>query len=181
MTNILWFRNDLRLHDNEAFSQAIDNDSVLLVYTYDRKLIKRDTVSSFHLKFIEESLDDLSDELKEKYGATLNIYHSDTLDVFRDLLSRYQVKNIFSNRIFKEKSSQEIDDSCHSLFSLKHVKWIQCNQFGIQLNHRNRQTWAKDWRSFISKKVKPMTNSSCEFINDNNIIVFNHIMSIFFE
>ena len=46
------------------------------------QLIKRDTVSSFHLKFIEESLDDLSDELKEKYGATLNIYHSDTLDVF---------------------------------------------------------------------------------------------------
>ena len=76
MTNILWFRNDLRLHDNEAFSQAIDNDSVLLVYIYDRTLIKRDTVSSFHLKFIEE-----------KYGATLNIYHSDTLDVFRDLLS----------------------------------------------------------------------------------------------
>ncbi len=67
MTNILWFRNDLRLHDNEAFSQAIDNDSVLLVYIYDRTLIKRDTVSSFHLKFIEESLDDLSDELKEKY------------------------------------------------------------------------------------------------------------------
>ena len=52
MTNILWFRNDMRLHDNEAFSKAIDNDSVLLVYIYDRTLIKRDTVSSFHLKFI---------------------------------------------------------------------------------------------------------------------------------
>ena len=101
----MWIRNDLRLHDNEAFSQAIDNDSVLLVYIYDRTLIKRDTVSSFHLKFIEESLDDLSDELKKKFGATLNIYHSDTLDVFRDLLSRYQVKNVFSNRIFKEKLS----------------------------------------------------------------------------
>ena len=167
MTNVLWFRNDLRLHDNEALSRAIDNDSVLLVYIYDRKLTKRDTVSSFHLKFIEESLDDLSDELKKKYDATLNIYHSDTLDVFRDLLSRYQVKNIFSNRIFKEKSSQEIDDSCLSLFSSKGVKWIQCNQFGIQLKHRNRQTWAKDWRSFTSKKIKPTTNSSCEFINDN--------------
>ena len=39
MTNILWFRNDLRLHDNEALSQAIDNDSVLLVYIYDLSLI----------------------------------------------------------------------------------------------------------------------------------------------
>ncbi len=48
MTNILWFRNDLRLYDNEAFSKAVDNDSVLLVYIYDRTLIKRDTVSSFH-------------------------------------------------------------------------------------------------------------------------------------
>ena len=49
MTNILWFRNDLRLHDNEAFSQAIDNGSALLVYIHDRTLIKRDTVSSFRL------------------------------------------------------------------------------------------------------------------------------------
>ena len=39
MTNILWFRNDLRLHDNEALSQAIDNDSVLLVYIYDSCLL----------------------------------------------------------------------------------------------------------------------------------------------
>ena len=89
------------------------------------------------------------------------------MDVFRDLLSRYQVKNVFSNRIFKEKSSQEIDDSCHSLFLSKGVKWIQCNQFGIQLKHRNRQTWAKDWRSFTSKKIKMTTTSSYEFINDN--------------
>ena len=73
MTNILWFRNDLRLHDNEAFSQAIDNDRVLLVYIYDRTLIRRDTVSSFHLKFIEESLNDLSDELKEKYLSLIHI------------------------------------------------------------------------------------------------------------
>ena len=133
MTNILWFRNDLRLHDNEAFSKAIDNGSALLVYIYDRTLIKRDTVSSFHLKFIEESLDDLSDELKEKYGATLNIYHSDTLEIFKDLLTRYPVENVLSNRIFKEKASQEIDDSCHSLFASKNVKWFQCNQFGILL------------------------------------------------
>ena len=86
MTNILWFRNDLRLHDNEAFLKAIGNDSALLVYIYDRALIKRDTITSFHLKFIEESLNDLSNELKEKYGATLNIYHSNTLNVYKKII-----------------------------------------------------------------------------------------------
>ncbi|MEC8086142.1 MAG: FAD-binding domain-containing protein, partial [Pseudomonadota bacterium] len=107
------------------------------------------------------------ESLKEKYGATLNICHSNTLDIFRDLLNRYPVENVFSNRIFKEKASQEIDDSCHSLFSSKGVKWVQCNQFGIQLKHRNRQTWAKEWRSFTSRKVKLILNSSCKFIDEN--------------
>ena len=52
----------------KLFSKAVDNDSILLVYIYDRTLIKRDTVisRSFHLEFIEESLNDLSDELKKK-------------------------------------------------------------------------------------------------------------------
>ena len=62
-----------------------------------------------------------------------------------------------------KKSSQKIDDSCLNLFSSKSVKWIQCNQFGIQLKHRNRQTWAKDWRSFTSKKIK--THKTNNLIN----------------
>ena len=168
MSNILWFRNDLRLKDNEAFLKAINDDSSILVYIYDKSLISRDSVSSYHLKFIEESLNGLSTELTEKYNAILNIFYSDTLDVFQYLLNEYNITNIFSNRIFKEKSSQSIDDKCHNLFISKGINWVQFNQFGIQLEHRDRQTWSQDWKKFTSKKIKSLSKTNCKFININS-------------
>ena len=65
MTDILWFRNDLRLYDNESFSRVVKSNSAILIYIYDKTLINRNTVSFYHLKFIDDSLKDLSNELNE--------------------------------------------------------------------------------------------------------------------
>ena len=69
MTDILWFRNDLRLYDNESFSRVVKSNSAILIYIYDKTLINRSTVSFYHLKFIDDSLKDLSNELNEKYNG----------------------------------------------------------------------------------------------------------------
>ena len=119
MTDILWFRNDLRLYDNESFSRVIKSKSAILVYIYDKTLINRSTVSFYHLKFIDDSLKDLSNELNQKYNASLNIYYDHTLDVFRYLSEKYDIKNIFSNRVYKERASQLIDNGCEKLFLFK--------------------------------------------------------------
>ena len=168
MTDILWFRNDLRLYDNESFSRVIKSNSAILIYIYDKTLINRSTVSFYHLKFIDDSLKDLSNELNEKYNASLNIYYDHTLNVFRHLSEKYQIKNIFSNRVYKERASQLIDNDCEKLFLSKGIEWVKSNQFGIQINHRDRKTWSRDWRIFTSKKIKPLIKSECNFIHDHN-------------
>ena len=168
MVDILWFRNDLRLYDNESFSRVVKSNSAILIYIYDKTLINRSTVSFYHLKFIDDSLRDLSNELNEKYNASLNIYYDDTINVFRHLSEKYQIENIFSNRVFKEKASQLIDNDCGQLFLSKGIEWVQSNQFGIQINHRNRKTWSRDWRMFTTKKIEPLIKSECNFIRDLN-------------
>lgn len=173
MTDILWFRNDLRLYDNESFSRVVKSNSAILIYIYDKTLINRNTVSFYHLKFIDDSLKDLSTELNEKYNASLNIYYDDTFNVFRHLSEKYQIKNIFSNRVYKERASQLIDDDCEQLFLSKGIEWIQSNQFGIQINHRNTKTWSRDWRMFTSKNIKPLIKSECNFIRDHNFEFIN--------
>ena len=52
MVNIMWFRNDLRLEDNEAFYNSLKSDSLILLYIIDIKYIKNETTSDFHLQFI---------------------------------------------------------------------------------------------------------------------------------
>ena len=75
MNKIVWFRNDLRLSNNDAFNEAAKSGKILPIYIFDKEYHKLPTSSSFHLDFLKSSLDDLSKTLSEKYNAKLNIYY----------------------------------------------------------------------------------------------------------
>lgn len=67
--NIVWFRNDLRLHDHEPLARALQaGRPVLPVYIFDPKLNERSRfgfprLGPFRARFITEALDDLSARL----------------------------------------------------------------------------------------------------------------------
>jgi deoxyribodipyrimidine photo-lyase len=71
MSNVLfWFRNDLRLHDNEAFLRATQKGKVIPVYVIDTRLLENTFLGfkrtgKFRLKFLLESLADLKESLQE--------------------------------------------------------------------------------------------------------------------
>jgi deoxyribodipyrimidine photo-lyase len=78
MQNILfWFRNDLRLHDNEAFLKACDMGRVIPVYVIDPRQFEKVKLGfrktgQFRAQFLLESLQNLKDNLK-KLGSDLII------------------------------------------------------------------------------------------------------------
>ena len=59
MNKIVWFRYDLRISENSAFTESIKNGNVLPIFIFDEGLFKLETSSSFHLRFIKESLNEL--------------------------------------------------------------------------------------------------------------------------
>ncbi len=76
---IIWFRQDLRLHDNEALTEAIKYcESVIPVYVFDERVFSGMTKSGFpktnkyRLKFILESIKDLRNSL-QNLGSNLII------------------------------------------------------------------------------------------------------------
>lgn len=76
---IIWFRQDLRLHDNEALYEAIQHcEEVIPVYVFDERVIKGETKFGFpktgihRLKFLLESVEDLKQNLQKK-GSDLII------------------------------------------------------------------------------------------------------------
>jgi deoxyribodipyrimidine photo-lyase len=70
---IVWFKTDLRLHDNEALTEALKTaDEIYPVYIFDERIFKgisrlgfRKT-GAFRAQFVIESVVDLKNSLKEK-------------------------------------------------------------------------------------------------------------------
>ncbi len=168
MTDIFWFRNDLRISDNTALYASLKSESVILVYIFDKKIVKAETTSNFHQKFIIKSLENLKNKIQERLNARLNIYYGDTVEVFNSLIDKYNVKSVHSNRVFKESSVQTIEKNCKRLFNEKIVEWKIYEQFGIQLNKRDRSTWSRDWKKFMNSSTEELSETHTDFVYDYN-------------
>ena len=168
MNKILWFRNDLRVFNNDAFNEATKSGKILPIFIFDKEYYKLPTSSSFHLDFLKSSLEELTKTLIEKYNSKLNIYYGDTLEILSHLIDKFKINEIYSNIIFKNIYVTNLDKEVSFLFKEKNVNWRISNQFGVQLNHRIRNKWSYNWNKFInSEPISPVIN--CEFIKDDHV------------
>jgi deoxyribodipyrimidine photo-lyase len=108
---IVWFRNDLRLHDNEALQDAIRNaDEVIPVYIFDERVFRGKTsfgfpkTGKFRLKFILESVADLRKNLRER-GSDLYVRIGKPEDVVTEMAQQVKSSWVFCNR---ERTEEEV-------------------------------------------------------------------------
>ncbi|TDG35407.1 DASH family cryptochrome [Pedobacter changchengzhani] len=106
---LVWFRNDLRLHDNEVLFEAISkSDSILPVYVVDHRLFDKtkyntNKTGSIRAKFILESVTALRDSLK-KIGGNLLILSGKPEDIIPQIANEYQISEVYHHR---EVASEE--------------------------------------------------------------------------
>lgn len=111
MTKVLyWFRNDLRLHDNEALQKAAELGKVLPVYIIDERQFQDTTlgfnrIGAYRLKFLLESLHDLQQNLR-KIGSDLVVFRGIPEDILLDLVKKYKVNYFVAS---KEATQKETD------------------------------------------------------------------------
>jgi deoxyribodipyrimidine photo-lyase len=102
-TILVWFRNDLRIHDNEILSEAVRKaDKVLPVYVFDPFYFKPTATgaaktSSFRARFLLESIADLRHNL-QKLGADLIIRTGDPAEVLPQLAEQYLINEVYHHR-----------------------------------------------------------------------------------
>ena len=95
--HIAWFIRDLRVWDNEAFTNACKSKNVMPLYIIEPELWKEDDLSYRQYIFLTECLEDLDIELK-KIGQKLTIRTGDALEIFNDIKNIYQTRfNEFIN------------------------------------------------------------------------------------
>lgn len=98
---IMWFRNDLRIHDNPALFRASENkEGVLAVYFVCREMLKNHDVAPVRNDFVRRNLAILSEDLKKLHIPLLVINIAKTKDIlthFKKLISQYEIEELFFN------------------------------------------------------------------------------------
>ncbi|MDF1695990.1 MAG: DASH family cryptochrome [Saprospiraceae bacterium] len=109
---IVWFRNDLRVHDNEALYDAITSaEQIVPVYIFDPRVYFSTTkfgfpkVGKFRTKFIIESIQDLKNNL-QKLGSDLYVRVGKPEEEIPELARSIKSNWVFCNR---ERTQEEVD------------------------------------------------------------------------
>ena len=110
-TAIVWFRNDLRLHDNEALTEALlKAEMVVPVFVFDERVFKGKTsfgfskTSVYRTKFIIDSVLDLRAHLR-KLGSDLIIRTGKPEEEISRLAAEVQSQWVYCNR---ERTTEEV-------------------------------------------------------------------------
>lgn len=108
---IVWFRQDLRLHDNEALTDALrHSEEVIPVFVFDERVLQGTTkygfpkTGKFRAQFIIECVQDLRASLKT-IGSNLIVRIGKPEEVLFELAQEVKSSWVFCNR---ERTTEEV-------------------------------------------------------------------------
>ena len=162
--SIMWFRYDLRIEDNEALFAALNNQVCLPIFILDVGYLKLETTSQFHLNFLKDSLKNLDYNLKKKFNTKLNLYQGKTIEILDNLIGKFKINNIYSNRIFKGNYFTQLDNDVDSFLNQKGINWSKKINLEFNLKTEFEEKWSKDWQRFMKGPI----TSNVENTNFNN-------------
>jgi len=101
MMNVCWFRRDLRLEDNVAlYKAALEKEPVLPIFIFDTEIIDSLPKEDARITFIYNTLKSIDAEFK-KLNSSLLIKIGKPIEVWKALVSQYQIDNVFYNKDYE--------------------------------------------------------------------------------
>lgn len=169
--NIVWFKRDLRIYDNQALTNALKtSDEILPLYIIEPELWQQPDLSNRQYLFLCECLEELNTELT-KLGQNLIITVGDACEVFAELISNYDIQSIYSHQETWNLWTFIRDKKVKQLLTDNQIPWLEPIQNGVVRRLKDRYGWAKSWYSFMDSKILPAPSSL------KNLDKINHIPS----
>lgn len=117
---IFWFRRDLRLEDNRALQQAWKSGyKVLPIFIFDENILQELPKNDARLNFIHQSLNKLHTQLG-KHGSSLLCLKGKPIEVWKKLLSQYEIATVFANKDYEPYALQR-DQEVENLLAQKSI------------------------------------------------------------
>ncbi|WP_395043246.1 DASH family cryptochrome [Flavobacterium sp.] len=123
-TAIVWFKTDLRLHDNETLIKAISQSDIIIpVYCFDDSHFDTtefgfQKTGSFRAQFLLESLIDLDKNLRELGSGLLIVKGKPEIEIPK-IVQEYNATKVFAKREVSHEERQTETLVQNELFKLK--------------------------------------------------------------
>ncbi len=149
--SLMWFRQDLRLHDNPAFFEACKADQCLAVFIIDTsEPALRFQPGAASKIWLQHSLQQLNKSL----GGQLMFYKGDAKRILFDLIEKFGIDALYWNRCYEPwqiKRDQDIKENCRRI--------IECKSFNGQLLWEPWQVMKQDGKPY--KVFTPFYQRGC--------------------
>lgn len=163
--NIFWFKRDLRLYDNEALNAILKSDfPILLIYIFEPSLYCDEHYSLRHWRFVYQSLLDLNIELK-KIETEIHIAYSEVESVYKRIQEKFQIQSVYSTQETGLEITYNRDREFSAFCKSNNILWKEFQNGGAIRGLKNRDTWRKQWYSYMSKPVRNQILKHTDFID----------------
>jgi deoxyribodipyrimidine photo-lyase len=165
---ILWFRNDLRLHDNEAFFSAHQQaEKIFCVYIIDDEAAGEWRMGSASRWWLHHSLKNLTEKLAQ-FGLNLILRQGSAVEILAELQEKIQAKSLFYNQRY-EPWAQAQEKNLQAKFSDKNcaIKPCLANYLHDPESFKNKsgssfKVFTPFWRSFLESAKIPECRKKSE-------------------
>ncbi len=162
---IYWLKRDLRLHDNEALHKAMSTPfPCLCLYIFEDILLKNPHYSERHFNFISQSLAEMNKDLDKHHTRILTL-KGDAIAIFNLLLSKFEVKGVFSHQETGLDCTYKRDLALAQRFKTQSIPWTETQHNGVKRFQKNRRTWQKDWEHYMSMPQIPFRANDRRFLS----------------
>jgi deoxyribodipyrimidine photo-lyase len=117
---LVWFKNDLRVHDNAVLNKAIsENDKIIALFCYEPQLFEKDQLGfrkteKYRAKFLIETIIDLKQQL-QSLNIELFVHHAQPEKIIPNLVLDFQIQNIYLQNEWTSEERKTINNVKSSL------------------------------------------------------------------
>lgn len=173
---VFWFRRDLRIEDNCGLFYALkSNFPVLPIFIFDDEILNELPKKDARVSFIYNSLQNLNNEL-QKHQSSLYIKKGTVIDVWKKILTDFNVKSVFFNRDYEPYAINrdlKVEELCKKnnievssfkdqvIFEENEIVKADANPYTVYTPYKNK--W---WELFKNKELEfyPSENLKNHFL-----------------
>ena len=174
--NVVWFKRDLRLQDNEAiFNASKTGIPTLLLYVFEKSLENDSHYSARHWNFIKQSIVDINTQL-QAFNTHVLAVSSEVIQVMNIIEETYKIENVFSHQETGIKITYERDKSFKRFCKNNRINWVENINNGIFRGLQNRANWVSNWEHYMNDTLFDFNPKEEHFIKNSEIIELENIL-----
>ncbi len=144
MTQVVWFKRDLRLHDHAPLAQAAARGPVVTLHITEPLLLASDLFDASHAQFIDQSLVDLAEALAARGGCLVRRW-GEAVPVLDALHAATGFTHLWSHQEIGQRLTWDRDRAVLAWCRARGVLWTELPQCGVFRPLRSRDGWAARW------------------------------------